>query len=72
MGSSDCSVSNRLSHFLGLTGPSITINTACSSSLVALDSALASLFRGQCDMAGDYLLFASLIFTPETEAVLTL
>ncbi len=72
MGSSDCSVSNRLSHFLGLTGPSITINTACSSSLVALDSALASLFRGQCDMAGDYLFFASLIFTPETEAVLTL
>ncbi len=54
MGSSDCSLSNRLSHFLGLTGPSITINTACSSSLVALDSAFASLYRGQCDMAGKY------------------
>ncbi len=56
MGSSDCSLSNRLSHFLGLTGPSITINTACSSSLVALDSAVSSLHRGQCDMAGNHVL----------------
>ncbi len=74
MGSSDCSMSNRLSHFLGLTGPSITINTACSSSLVALDSAFASLYRGQCDMAGKHLLSFSLLlfFIAEAEAILTM
>ncbi len=72
MGSSDCSMSNRLSHFIGLTGPSITINTACSSSLVALDSAVASLYRGQSDMAGKYLLFSSLVFIAEAEVALTM
>ncbi len=42
---------NRLSHAFGLTGPSVAIDTACSSSLVAVHYALASLRRGECELA---------------------
>jgi len=44
-------VPNRLSHFLDLRGPSISIDTACSSSLVALHTACQSLRLGECDLA---------------------
>lgn len=43
--------SGRLSYFLGLQGPSLTIDTACSSSLVALGSAFQSLQLKDCDTA---------------------
>ncbi len=43
--------SGRLSYFLGLQGPSLTIDTACSSSLVALGSACQSLQLHDCDTA---------------------
>jgi len=41
----------RVSFFLGLHGPSITMDTACSSSLVAIDRACRSLRDGECRLA---------------------
>ena len=41
----------RISYTLGLSGPALAVDTACSSSLVALHSAVASLRRGECDLA---------------------
>jgi acyl transferase domain-containing protein/glutamate-1-semialdehyde aminotransferase len=43
--------SGRLSHLLGLRGPSIALDTACSSALVAVHLAVASLRSGESDLA---------------------
>jgi polyketide synthase PksM len=45
------SIANRVSHALGLTGPSLSVDTMCSSSLVALHMACESLRSGECAMA---------------------
>ncbi|PYH76605.1 polyketide synthase A [Aspergillus uvarum CBS 121591] len=44
-------LSNRLSYFFDLKGPSITVNTACSSSLVALHYAVQSLRNQEAELA---------------------
>nr|AFR69333.1 polyketide synthase SpiC1 [Pseudomonas sp. Q71576] len=44
-------LAGRISHVLGLHGPSITLDTACSSSLVAVHLACAALRAGECDIA---------------------
>ncbi|MEP5154147.1 type I polyketide synthase, partial [Planktotalea sp.] len=44
-------LSTRLSHFLDLRGPSISVQTACSTSLVGVHYASAALLNGECDMA---------------------
>lgn len=44
-------ISNRLSWFFDLRGPSFTLNTACSSSLVALHQGCQSLRTGESNMA---------------------
>ncbi|MDC8758414.1 SDR family NAD(P)-dependent oxidoreductase [Janthinobacterium sp. hw3] len=50
-GLSFASIANRVSHALGLTGPSLAVDTMCSSSPVALHLACESLRRGECSMA---------------------
>ena len=41
----------RISYFLDLQGPSITIDTACSSSMVAIHLARRALLAGECNLA---------------------
>ncbi|KAJ5441781.1 hypothetical protein N7491_004187 [Penicillium cf. griseofulvum] len=51
LGVSDEMISNRISHFFDIHGPSATIQTACSSSLVATHLACQSLRSGESNMA---------------------
>ncbi|KAI1365810.1 putative polyketide synthase [Xylaria arbuscula] len=44
-------MANRLSYFLNIKGPSITIDTACSGSLVGLDLACKAIQSGEVDAA---------------------
>ncbi len=45
------SIANRVSYFLNLTGPSLTLDTMCSSALTALSLACQDLKLGKCKMA---------------------
>ncbi|KAL1970796.1 hypothetical protein VTN77DRAFT_2630 [Rasamsonia byssochlamydoides] len=65
-GTGQSMLSNRLSYFFDLKGPSITVDTACSSSLVALHLACQSLRTGESDQAivgGTNLIFSPHIMT---------
>ncbi|WP_405167291.1 polyketide synthase [Nocardia sp. NBC_01499] len=50
-GSALGAVAGRISHNLGLVGPSLTTDTACASSLTALHLAASALRAGECDWA---------------------
>jgi polyketide synthase PksL len=50
-GTSHAMLSNRISYFLNLHGPSEVIDTACSSSLVAINRAVHALQQGECQIA---------------------
>ena len=58
----------RVSHVLGLQGPSMAVDTACSSSLVSVHLACQSLRAGECDfaLAGG----VNLILSPEVMVAL--
>ncbi|QIQ05510.1 SDR family NAD(P)-dependent oxidoreductase [Streptomyces liangshanensis] len=51
LGNHNAFLANRVSYFLDLRGPSMTIDTLCSSSLVALHTAVRSIRDGECDQA---------------------
>ncbi len=59
----------RLSYFLGLHGPSMSIDTSCSSSLVALHLACQSLRRGESQVA--IVAGVNLMCSPETSISLS-
>lgn len=56
-------LSNRISHFLNVHGPSMTIDTACSGSLVGLDVACRYLASGEIN--GALVAGANLYLSPE-------
>ncbi|KAI1079615.1 ketoacyl-synt-domain-containing protein [Whalleya microplaca] len=62
-------MSNRISFFLDINGPSMTIDTGCSASLVCVHNACQSLRDGEVDigLAGG----AGLILTPNTMMPMT-
>lgn len=51
LGTNSAAASARISYFLNLKGPNISIDTACSSSLVAVHQACQSIVTGASDIA---------------------
>jgi len=51
LGGSAASIANRVSYFLDLAGPSITLDTMCSSALTAMYLACQDISSGKCKMA---------------------
>ncbi|KAI0538967.1 hypothetical protein GGR58DRAFT_525418 [Xylaria digitata] len=63
VGSGRAMLSNRISHFLDIKGPSMTIDTACSGSLISLDVACRYLDSGDAD--GAIVAGCNLYMSPE-------
>lgn len=62
-GNSGTMLSNRISHFYDLRGPSVTVDTACSTTLTALHLACQSLRTGESDTA--IVIGANLLLNPD-------
>ena len=57
-------MSNRLSYFFDLHGPSMTVDTACSSGLVALHLACQSIKCGESEMVRHFCRLSMIFFVP--------
>ncbi|MFY1826040.1 SDR family NAD(P)-dependent oxidoreductase [Myxococcus fulvus] len=62
-------LSNRLSYFYDLRGPSVSLDTACSSSLVALHLACQSLWAGESEAA--LVGGVNVLLLPETQITMS-
>ncbi|KAL2793731.1 polyketide synthase [Aspergillus keveii] len=62
-GSARTMISNRVSWFFDLRGPSLTLDTACSSSLVAMDMVCQSIWGGDAKMG--VAIGSNIIIAPE-------
>ncbi len=51
LGNDSAILASRVSHFLNLKGPNLSVDTSCSSSLTAIHLACRSLRDGECTMA---------------------
>ncbi|MEV0363907.1 polyketide synthase [Nocardia fusca] len=51
VGAGQLGVAGRISHALGLTGPSMCVDSACASSLTALHLAVSAVRNGECEWA---------------------
>ncbi|TCJ89890.1 type I polyketide synthase [Nocardia alba] len=67
-GTSRTFLANRVSHILGLSGPSMVVDTGQSSSLTALHTAVTCLRSGDCDVA--VVAGVHLNLDPQTDDVL--
>lgn len=47
-------MSNRISYFFDIHGPSMTIDTGCSASLICIHQAVQSLLRGESSMVSTH------------------
>jgi acyl transferase domain-containing protein len=50
-------MSNRISYFFDIHGPSITIDTGCSASLICIHQAVQSLLNGESSMVSSSVPF---------------
>ena len=51
VGSAQRSIANRVSHWMNLSGPSLTVDTDCSASLAAIQLACEAIHAGECAAA---------------------
>ncbi|EGC29114.1 hypothetical protein DICPUDRAFT_159351 [Dictyostelium purpureum] len=60
-GTNSSFLSNRLSYFLDVNGPSITVNTACAASMTAVHLGLTSIWNGEtkCSIVGGVNIISS-------------
>jgi acyl transferase domain-containing protein len=63
-GSGNAILSNRISYFYNLHGPSMTVDTGCSSSLVCFHLGAQSLLNGEADIS--IIVGSALHFVPNT------